>query len=57
MVNLNLSRTRDQVPKTFAKIDIFHKDYLIEEFNENVHVNLYQWKPRTDLPFEDYDEI
>jgi len=54
MINLELNTKKDDSALTYAKIQIAKKDYVIEEFNENVSVELNKWEPKTDLPYSQY---
>jgi UDP-2,3-diacylglucosamine pyrophosphatase LpxH len=54
MINLELNTKKDDSALTYAKIQITKKDYALEEFSENVSVELNKWEPKTDLPYSQY---
>lgn len=54
MVNLDLSHDQNDTPLTYAKIEVFDKDYDIKNFDESVRVRLNKWMPKTDLPYEEF---
>lgn len=54
-VNLDLKSEFSQIPRTFAHIQLFKKDYSLEEFDQFVSVDLHRWAPKTTLPYEDYN--
>jgi UDP-2,3-diacylglucosamine pyrophosphatase LpxH len=54
MVNLDLKQSRNENKLTFAKIQINNLHYTLESFDQHVVVDLLQWEPKTDLPFEEF---
>lgn len=54
MVNLDLSHDQNGTPLTFAKIEVFENDYEMKDFAKSVHVGLFKWSPRSQLPYEDF---
>lgn len=39
---------------TYAKVQVFQKDYELKDFHNFVHVRLNKWVPKTNLPYEEY---
>lgn len=54
-VNLDLKSELSDIPRTFAHIQVYKKDYKLEEFDQHVSVNLHRWAPKTTLPYEEYN--
>ena len=54
-VNLDLKSEFSDVPKTFAHVQVFKKDFELDEFDQFVSVDLHRWAPKTTLPYEDYN--
>lgn len=54
-VNLDLINDFSDVPRTFAHVQIFKEGHELENFEENVTVELNRWAPKTSLPYEDYN--
>ena len=53
-VSLDLKQDFYDRPMTFAHVKVLNKEFDIENFNENIEVDLHRWDPKTQLPFEDY---
>lgn len=54
MVNLDLGQWNYGNALTYAKILVKNKDYTIEQFDENVEVDLKYWMGVNNLPYSEY---
>jgi UDP-2,3-diacylglucosamine pyrophosphatase LpxH len=54
MVNLDLGQWNYGNALTYAKILVKNKDYTIEQFDENVEVDLKYWMGINNLPYSEY---
>jgi UDP-2,3-diacylglucosamine pyrophosphatase LpxH len=53
MVHLDLGHAKDGEKLSFAMVEIQKKKYKIEEFHDAVDIDLYEWKGKADLPYQD----
>jgi hypothetical protein len=54
MVNLDLAHFNNGNVLTYAKILVKSKDYSIEEFDQNVEVDLKHWSGMNQFPYSEY---
>lgn len=54
MVNLDLGQWNYGNALTYAKVLVKNKDYTLEQFDENVEVDLKYWLGVNNLPYSDY---
>jgi UDP-2,3-diacylglucosamine pyrophosphatase LpxH len=54
MVHLDLGHMKGGSALTFAHIELNKKNYDLNEFHKNVSIDLFQWRGKTDLPYQEY---
>ncbi|MGK0367615.1 MAG: putative phosphodiesterase, partial [Thermoproteota archaeon] len=54
MTSLDFNNFNSGTNLTYAKIQVIDEEAPLEKFEENVSVNLYEWKGTNDLPYDDF---